>query len=169
MRCPAIVVAAVVFSGPAGASPGYPVAEARQESHDASGAHPLVGEWEANLSKSRRDPNHQFESATLRFEVTGDTVTIAHGGVNASGHQESGVTTLQADGQEHALPDAPGVVVITRWVGPRALETVARKDGEPASRGTYEVSADGQTLTATVWGTDARGSEFEQVIVFDRQ
>ena len=34
--------------------------------------------------------------------------------------------------------------------------------------GSYEVSGDGMTLTATVAGTDAAGSRFEQVIVFDR-
>jgi hypothetical protein len=30
-------------------------------------------------------------------------------------------------------------------------------------------AADGKVLTATVWGTDASGSRFEQVIVFDRK
>jgi hypothetical protein len=35
--------------------------------------------------------------------------------------------------------------------------------------GSYEVSPDGTTLTATVSGTDASGGRFEQVIVFDRK
>jgi hypothetical protein len=169
MRSAAIVAAVVVFSGPPGVLPGHPVTAPEPSSDEAPGAHPLVGQWTANLSKSRRDANHQFESATLRFEVAGDAVTITHGGVNASGHEESGVTTLQADGEEHALPEAPGMVVVTRWVGSRALETVARKDGQRVSRGTYEVSADGRILTATVSGTDASGTDFEQVVVFDRQ
>jgi hypothetical protein len=129
---------------------------------------PFVGSWTANLSKSERDPNHQFESATLRFEVEGNTVTLTHGGVNASGQQESGVTTLEADGKEHPIPEAPGVVVVTRWVGSRGLETVAKKGDQTVGRGIYEVSHDGRTLTATVSGTDARGNDFEQVIVFDR-
>lgn len=33
----------------------------------------------------------------------------------------------------------------------------------------YQVSADGKTLTATVSGTDVSGTDFEQVIVFDRK
>jgi hypothetical protein len=79
------------------------------------------------------------------------------------------VTTLQADGEEHEIPEAPGMLVVTRWHGPRVLESVATKDGEPAGRGVYEVSADGTTLTATVAGTDASGRAFQQVIVFDRE
>lgn len=130
---------------------------------------PFVGKWTANVSESKRDPNHLFESATLEFAVDGDTVTLTHGGINASGHQESGVTTLRADGTEQVLPQAPGVVVITRWMGPRVLDTVARKGDATAGHGVYEVSADGKTLTATVSGTDASGTDFEQVIVFDRE
>jgi hypothetical protein len=61
------------------------------------------------------------------------------------------------------------VVAVTRWVGSHLLETVAKKDGEAVSRGTYEVSSDGRTLTARVSGKDASGTDFEQVIVFDRE
>ena len=43
--------------------------------------------------------------------------------------------------------------------GPRIIETEARKDGQVAGRGKYEVSEGGQTLTI---------SGEEQVIVLDR-
>ena|SRR5438270_9995129 len=130
----------------------------------------FTGTWRANLSKSRRHANHRFESATLRFDVSGDTVTLAQAGVNAAGHQESGTTTLRSDGKEHAVsPEAPDIVVITKWVGSRILETTAKKGGEVIGQGTYEVSDDDKMLTATVRGVDASGAEFEQVIVFDRE
>ena len=130
----------------------------------------FTGTWRANLSKSQRHPNHMFQSATLRFAVSGDTVTLTQAGVNEAGHQEFGTTTLHADGKEHAVsPEAPGVVVVTKWVGSRILETAAKKDGEVIGHGTYEVSDDGQTLTAKVRGIDGSGAPFEQVIVFDRE
>ena len=129
----------------------------------------FVGTWIANIEKSRRHANHQFESATLSFDVSGDVVTLIHSGVNAAGKQESGTTVLCSDGQDHAVsPQAPGVVVATRWRGANVLETVAKKDGQVVGDGTYEVSSDGKTLTATVAGIDAAGARFEQVIVFDR-
>ena len=130
---------------------------------------PFTGTWTANLSKSQRHPNHLFQSATLRFEVSGDAVSLTHAGVNMSGRQETGTTTLYPDGQEHpASEHAPGIVVVTSWVGSHILDTLAKKDGQVIGQGTYEVSSDGNTLTAKVRGTDANGALFEQVIVFER-
>ena len=129
----------------------------------------FVGTWIANIEKSRRHANHQFHGATLSFAVSGDAVTLTHGGVNAAGTQESGTTVLCSDGQDHpASPLAPGVFVATRWRDAHVLETLAKKDGQVIGDGRYEVSADGQTLTATVAGIDGAGARFEQVIVFDR-
>jgi hypothetical protein len=75
---------------------------------------------------------------------------------------------LTADGRDHPLPQAPGIVVTTRWHGANRLDTSASKDGAVVGAGSYEVSSDGATLTATVCGVDAAGAQFEQVIVFDR-
>ena len=131
---------------------------------------PFTGTWIANLAKSHRHPNHQFQSATLRFEVSGNAVSLTQAGVNMSGKNESSTRTLDADGQEHAvLPQAPDVVVISRWIGTHVLETIGKRGDDIVGRGTYEVSPDGRMLTATVSGIDAKGAAFEQVIVFDRQ
>jgi hypothetical protein len=130
----------------------------------------FTGTWRANLAKSQRHSNHMFHSAGLHFDVSGDTVTLTHTGVNRDGNQESGTTTLHADGKEHPVsPQTPGVVVVTKWVGAHTLETAAMKDGEVVGQGTYEVSGDGRTLTAKVRGVDGSGAPFEQVIVFDRE
>jgi hypothetical protein len=165
----ALLVAA--WALPVLAEPGRRLAATRpgQGSQLVGAQSPLAGRWKADLSRSNRDPNHQFKSATLEFSVVGDTVTIAHGGVNAAGHQESGVTKLQANGTEQVLPEAPGLVIVTRWVGPRVLDTVTRQDDRTVAHGVYAVSVDGNTLTATVSGSDQTGTAFEQVIVFDRE
>src|SRR4029077_13461809 len=112
---------------------------------------PFAGAWIANIEKSHRHANHQFQSATLTFEVTGDAVSMTHAGVNMSGKSESGTTVLIPDGQEHPMsPQAPGVVTATRWIGTHVLESEAKKDGRSLGQGTYAVSEDGRTLTATV-------------------
>jgi hypothetical protein len=130
---------------------------------------PFTGTWIANLEKSHRHVNHQFQSASLSIEVSGGRVSLTHSGVNMSGKYESGTTILHADGKEYNVsPQAPGVVLVTWWSELHVLETEARKEGEVVGSGTYAVSADGQTLTATVRGTDAAGGVFEQQIVFDR-
>jgi len=130
---------------------------------------PFVGTWIANIEKSRRHANHQFHSATLTFEMVGDAVSMTHAGVNMSGKHESVTMVYTPNGQEHAVsPQAPGVVAVTRWIGTHILESEAKKDGRSLGKGTYAVSEDGRTLTATVAGTDAAGAPFDQVIVFDR-
>ncbi len=129
----------------------------------------FLGTWTANLSKSRRHANHQFESATLGFEMSGDAVQVTHSGVNAKGDHESGTTTFHPDGKEYPVAEAPGVVAVAEWVGTRILETTAKKDGKIVGHGTYEISDDGQTLTVTVAGVDASGKDFEQIIVWDRE
>jgi hypothetical protein len=133
--------------------------------------HPIAGTWTANLAKSKRDENHQFASATMRFDVSGavdETVVLRYGGVNHSGTDESAAHTMSVDGVERPIPQAPGVVGVCRWAGPRALETIGKKDGAVVGHATYEASEDGTELTATVTGIDAKGLRFEQVIVFDR-
>jgi hypothetical protein len=138
-------------------------------SSPAQSKNPLEGTWKANLEKSQRDPKHLFESVTLRFEVSGDTVSMTFNGVNMSGEQESGTRKFHPDGKEYPVAEAPGIVEVSKWVGPNALETVAKKDGKVVGQSTYEVSSDGKTLTAKIKGIDESGATFEQVIVFDRQ
>lgn len=130
---------------------------------------PFNGTWIANLSRSQRHPNHQFQSAKLHFEVSADNVSLIHEGVNMSGRYESGRTIFYVDGKEHASPEALGVNVVSQWIGTHLIDTRAFRNGELVGHGTYEVSPDGTTLTATVFGTDASGKEFRHAIVFDRE
>ena len=130
--------------------------------------HPLTGTWIANVAQSQRHANHQFQNATMRFDVSGDSVSLTYEGVNASGRHEGSTQRLDADGQERPVPEAAGVMTISTLT-PRGLESIGKKDGALIGRSTYEVSDDGQTLTATVSGIDGGGRPFDQVIVFDRK
>ena len=130
--------------------------------------HPLAGAWTANIAKSRRHPNHLFQSSTMRFDVSENVVVLAYAGVNMAGKHESATQTLQVDGVEHPIEQAPGVVSRSSWIGSRTLETIGKRDGVVLGQGIYSVSEDGRTMTATISGIDGQGASFEQVIVFDR-
>ena len=121
---------------------------------------PFTGNWIANLSKSKRHPGNQFQSARLQFAVNGDTVTIIDVVVDGAGHEDTGKNTILVDGNEHPSLSGNRYALLARWRGSRILETVARKDGEIVGWGTYEVSADGTTLSI---------SGEEQKIVLDRE
>lgn len=129
--------------------------------------HLLIGTWIANIEKSRRDENHRFANATMHFAVADDEVRLSYEGVNASGKSEKSEQVLRADGLPHDHPLAPGIVV-TSSLGPRGFQSSATKDGAMMGHGSYDVSDDGNTMTATVKGIDGNGKAFEQVIVFDR-
>ena len=130
---------------------------------------PLAGTWKANISKSKRHPNHLFKSATLRFDVSNDVVTLNFTGENMSGKEEKGTTRFHPDGKEHPIEGLAGAVQVTKWLGAGKLDTVATQDGKVIGRSTFEVSSDGKMLTATISGTDGSGAWFEQVIVCDRE
>jgi hypothetical protein len=117
----------------------------------------FVGNWIANLSKSKRHPSNPFQNATLQFTVVGDTVTIIDVVVDESGREIMTQNTISVDGQEHITEN--GYVLIARWRGSNILETKAKKDDLLAGWGRYEISDDGKTLTI---------SGDEQVIVLDR-
>ena len=120
---------------------------------------PFVGKWIANLSKSKRHPSNQFQSAILEFAVAGDIVTITDIVVDAEGHEAHGKNTILADDNEHPSEERDGYVLMARWRGPHVLETEAKKNGQKVGWGRYEVSDDGKTLTI---------SGDEQMIVLDR-
>src|SRR5512145_1795571 len=88
----------------------------------AQDKHPMSGTWKANLEKSKRHPNHMFSSLTMTIDVTSDAVIITFTGVNMSGKEEAGTTKMIPDGKEYTIPQAKGVVQVTRWVNPNTLE-----------------------------------------------
>src|SRR5262245_52582 len=78
----------------------------------------LEGAWEANLSQSQRDPNHQFQQLTLHFEVSDEVVSLTFTGINKTGEPVSGTRKIHPDGKEYPVGEVPGVVEIARWVEP---------------------------------------------------
>ena len=123
----------------------------------------FVGNWVADLSKSRLDPKSQFKGATLTISVTADTVTLSSELVNASGQKQKGAETFRTDGTETAGTLTAGITHMARWVGPQVLATVANKGGDTVFVIIYQVSPDGRTLTARSSGL------LEQVVVFTRK
>jgi hypothetical protein len=121
----------------------------RLKAHVESAHHPLVGRWEANLSKSKRHSANRFRSATIEFTVSGNTVEISDTVIDESGREEHRVNTIQVDGREHPSGSGNGYSLTASWKGSHLLETMARKNGEPAGMGSYEVSPDEKTLTIT--------------------
>ena len=137
-----------------------------QDTPSPQAASPLTGHWTANIEKSTLSPTFPVQRASLELTVDGDTVTAAGEVVLASGQAVRQNESFTVDGQPHAFersPLGPGVIVVARWLSPSTLETDASQNGRPLAVATYEVSGDGQTLTARTTGM------VEQVLVFERK
>ena len=124
---------------------------------------PFVGHWVADVSQSRLDSKMPLKAADLEIAVNGNIVKLASSLTLLSGQTLSETETLRADGTETAATLTPGVTHVANWVGPQVLALIARKGDQNIALITYEVSADGQTLTARTSGL------VEQMMVFRRR
>lgn len=104
-----------------------------------------------------------LKGVDLKIGVNGNIVTIASSLILPSGQTHSETETLRADGTETAGTLTPGVTHVANWVGPHVLALIARKGNQNIALITYDVSADGRTLTARTSGL------VEQTVVFRRR
>jgi hypothetical protein len=133
---------------------------------------PFAGTWKLNPEHSRFDPNHRPREATMRWEVTPE----GHYLMTSEGRNEKGEPcaerpqTLVPDGTPRPVPDFPGLSVITTRPSPDVVSSVCRReDGSIVGEGSYVVSADGRTLTATTAGFDTQLRRFETQTVWQKQ
>ena len=124
---------------------------------------PFVGSWSADLSQSRLDPKLPLKGADITISVTGNVITLASSVVMPSGETIQERETLRADGTETAGTLTTGVVHVANWVGSNVLALVTKKGNQNIALIIYEVSTDGQTLTARTSGL------IEQVVIFKRR
>jgi hypothetical protein len=124
-------------------------AHVERRQSEARAARPLAGRWVADAARSRPHPDNPWRTATIVFDVAGDTVRIADRVVDTSGREARHVSTIQADGIEHGSDTGHGYSLLARWRDDRTLETIGRKDGAVVGTATYAVSDDGSTLTIT--------------------
>jgi len=133
---------------------------------------PLAGTWTLNVDRSRFDVNHQPKSGRMRIEIERDgSMVMTAQGVNEKGEPcTERPTRLNPDGRDYPVPDFPGLTVRTVTPDPHTLRTECRREnGTMVGAGTYVVSEDERSLTATTSGWDTQLREFKQTTVWDRE
>lgn len=132
---------------------------------------PFTGTWELNPAASKFDPNHRPSQGTMRLERAPDGgYVLTAEGLNAKGEPvRERPQTFVPDGKAYPLPDFPGLTTVASQPDARTLRVEARReDGSVAGEGTYVVSADGRSLTATTAGFDTQLRRFETMTSWDR-
>lgn len=133
---------------------------------------PFVGTWKLNPAQSEFGPNHRPTAGTMVFERTAEGHYLMKAeGLDAKGEKVAErPQTLIPDGQLHPIPGFPGLSAVATRPDPNTLTGEARReDGSVVGGGTFVVSPDGKTLTATNFGYDSQLRQFKQRTQWDRQ
>jgi hypothetical protein len=131
--------------------------------HQQAASSPLAGSWSADMSRSRLDPKMPFKEIDLTIGVTGNAITVRSSLVMPNGAKIQERETFRADGIEAAATQYQGVAHVANWIGPQVFALITKKGGEIIALITYQVSSDGQTLTARTFGP------IDQTVVFKRR
>ena len=115
----------------------------------------LAGEWTQDLSKTRLR-----QGLVLKIEADGKD------GVRFSGDFSY---TARYDGKQYDLKNSRNDTVTLELVDPHTVDSIYRRDDQPAQRDRWVVSADGQQMTLTTSGTLETGQRVSEKLVFRRQ
>ena len=132
---------------------------------------PFVGTWKLNPARSQFDPNHRPTAGTMTLEVdaSGQYLMRAEGLDSKGARVTERPQTFTPDGVARPLPDFPGLAVVASRPQPNTIQArVTREDGSVVGEGSYVVSADGQSMTATTAGFDTQLRRFEAQTAWDR-
>jgi hypothetical protein len=96
----------------------------------------------------------------LKFEADGKD------GVRFSGEFSY---TARFDGKQYDLRNSRNDTVTLQLVDPHTVDSIYRRDGQPAEQDRWVVSADGRQMTLTTAGSLETGQRISERLVFERQ
>jgi hypothetical protein len=135
--------AAIIDHG--GVRKGEPAASHRDASH------PIAGTWAARPGPAG--------DVVVEFELADDVMMLTQIVVDSTGQQSAMKMAIHVDGRDHPVSFGDELVLQSRRTDARRIETVLKHHETIVSKGTYEVSADGQSLVVSTPDT---------VVVFKR-
>jgi hypothetical protein len=132
---------------------------------------PFLGPWSLNPGRSELTPSHRPSEATMTWQIDGDgAYLLLAEGTNDKGQRcAEKPQKLIPDGKPYPVEQLPGLNCITTRPDSNTIRAeVKREDGSIAGEGTYEVAADGKTMTASTSGFDSQLRPFTMRTVWER-
>jgi hypothetical protein len=130
---------------------------------------PFTGLWQINLAKAKLGQPPKSQTVNIQGEGQNRKVTVV--GVTAQGNPQAFVfAEVVEDGKPHPVTGNGAIDAQAYTRGDVRTINVSRlKDGKVVQTGTWVVSPDGKTLTATYTGTNANGQQVNNMFVYDKQ
>ena len=130
---------------------------------------PFTGLWQINLAKAKLAQPPKSQTVNIQGEGQNRKATVV--GITAQGNPQAFVfTEVVEDGKPHAVTGNGAIDAQTYTRGDARTINVSRlRDGKVVQTGTWVVSPDGKTLTATYTGTNPNGQQVNNTFVYDKQ
>ncbi len=146
----------------------------------ASGDNPAAGTWKLNLAKSKYSTGAPPASATLTIQAQGEGLKTTYEEVEADGSHNGYEYTASFDGKDYPVtvsgsPDwrANGLdgadTVAIRHTGANSYSTLLKNSKGIVMTMRSVVSKNGDVLTVTIGGADAKGQPVSIVRVWEKQ
>jgi len=131
---------------------------------------PIIGTWKLNLAKSKYNPGPPPKSQTLTYEAVGQGVKVTNKIMGAEGKPIDIQFTANYDGKDYPVTGNPDWDTIAfKRIDAYKVEVTRKKAGKVVSTNTRVVSNDGKTMTITEKGVNAKGENFSNTLVFEKQ
>ncbi len=88
----------------------------------------------------------------VEFELTDGTLTLTQIAAGAAGREIAMKMVIHADGQDRPIQFGSELLLQARWTSVRTLEAITKHGERTVSRGTWEVSPDGESLVLSTAG-----------------
>jgi hypothetical protein len=132
-------------------------------------SNPFVGTWKLNVAKSKYDPGPAPKSQTRKWDASGK---VSVEGVGATGKHMSYGYPIMNDGKEYptsgTVPNGADKIS-SKKINPTTVQVDFSRGGKHAEMTIFAVSKTGKMLTITARGTNADGSAFNNVTVWEKQ
>jgi hypothetical protein len=133
---------------------------------------PFLGTWKLNLAKSKFIPGPARKSETRMVESSPKGMKVSVKRVNADGSTHEFEYTSNLDNKPYPIVgDGPEGAdsIAANLTSPNTIHSTLKKGTKVIVTSTLTVSADGKVLTITSKGTQADGTSFSNVAVYDKQ
>lgn len=143
---------------------GSPAAQA------APPADPVIATWKLNVAKSKFDPGPGWRSQMRTYRQTPADMSVTWSGVGAKGEAMHVSYTFPDGGRDTPMVGSANYDTLNSIrIDPLTVKSEEKRAGKVVGIAIRKVSADGKVLTITDEGTNRKGEQFRQVLVFDRQ
>lgn len=137
---------------------------------ESSSTSPLLGVWSVDTAKLTTPPAERPKSVTITYSDAGAGKWRTHVEVVLpDGKAVQAISTYTPDGTATPVEgNLEADMAATRLPEPGVMVTALARGGNPGSMRTYNVSADGKTITETVVYFTAEGTPAMRTNIFNR-